>query len=166
MTMLLKISLRNLLRQKRRNVLLGIGIAFGMSILIMANSFAHGLSDILLNKIIKFMTGHIRVMVMEQKEDKSWGLIRDKDRLIRVIDEQVQGAKEVYEGVSSQDANAGHTHSGRALGNGAAEFIVVVGVVVDDSFRMEIDVTAGNLDDLKSAAFENPIALYDTMAEK
>lgn len=57
MSMLLKISLRNLLRQKRRNVLLGIGIAFGMSILIMANSFAHGLSDILLNKIIKFMTG-------------------------------------------------------------------------------------------------------------
>ena len=166
MSMLLKISLRNLLRQKRRNVLLGIGIAFGMSILIMANSFAHGLSDILLNKIIKFMTGHIRVMVMEQKEDKSWGLIRDKDRLIRVIDEQVQGAKEVYEGVSSQDANAGHTHSGRALGNGAAEFIVVVGVVVDDSFKMETDVVAGNLDDLKSAAFENPIALYDTMAEK
>ena len=37
-----KISFRNLTRQKRRNILLGFGIGFGMSILVIANSFSNG----------------------------------------------------------------------------------------------------------------------------
>jgi len=166
MNMLLKISLRNLFRQKRRNILLGIGIAFGMSILILSNAFAHGLSDILLNKIIKWMTGHILVSMQEKQDKKTWGIIRDKDRFIQVINERVAGEKDVYEGVSSQDMSAGHTHSGRALGNGAAEFIVVVGIEMDDEFTNEIEVIAGNHLDINDTTRENPIILYDKMAEK
>ena len=59
MNVILKISLRNLLRQKRRNLLLGSGIAFGMCLLVLANAFSHGISDILLNKMIVYMTGHM-----------------------------------------------------------------------------------------------------------
>jgi ABC-type lipoprotein release transport system permease subunit len=165
MKMLLKISLRNLFRQKRRNILLGIGIAFGMSILILSNAFSHGLSDILLNKIIKWMTGHILVTAVEKQDTREWRLLRDKERFIQIINERIEGDKEVYEGVSSQ-SGSGHTHSDRALGNGAAEFVVVVGIELDESFTDEVDVVAGKPEDIRDISRENPIMLYDTMAEK
>ncbi|MCP4379710.1 MAG: hypothetical protein GY794_26515, partial [bacterium] len=52
------------------------------------------------------------------------------------------------------------------MGNGAAEFIVVVGIVMDDNFGDEVEVVAGDPYALDDSNFENPIALYDTMAEK
>lgn len=51
MGLIFRLSLRNLFRQKRRNLLLGIGISFGMMILVVANSFSHGLVDVLINDI-------------------------------------------------------------------------------------------------------------------
>ena len=62
---LLQISFRNFLRQKRRNILLGIAIAFGVMVLTVANAFSQGISDNLLNRVVIYMTGHIRVNVME-----------------------------------------------------------------------------------------------------
>ena len=61
MNYLFTISLRNLFRQKRSNILLGTAIAFGTAILILSNSFAHGISDILFNEIIVYVAGHISV---------------------------------------------------------------------------------------------------------
>jgi len=155
MGFILKISLRNLLRQKRRNILLGSGIAFGMCILIVSNAFSHGLSDILLNKIIVWMTGHI-VVTMREKNEKEWEIIRDKERIQQVIQANVAGDKDVLEGVATV---------GRALGNEGAEFIVVVGVEPDESFYQGMSVVAGNLRDLTNPNIENPIAIYDKMAD-
>ena len=47
MPVLFNISFRNLVRQKRRNVLLGITIAFGAMVLVLANAFSHGISKVL-----------------------------------------------------------------------------------------------------------------------
>jgi putative ABC transport system permease protein len=169
MNLILKISLRNLLRQKRRNVLLGIGIAFGMSILIIANSFSHGISDILLNKIIKWMTGHILVTMQEQTKDKKkWAIIRDQERIKQIIQERVVGDKDIYEGISTESGGAsggGHEVSARALGNGSAEMIVVVGTELDDTFYQESQILHGNPEDIKNPNIENPIILYDTLAK-
>ena len=52
------LAFRNLIRQRRRNLLLGVAIAFGTMILILANSFSRGITDTLLNKIVVQMTGH------------------------------------------------------------------------------------------------------------
>ena len=164
MNMLLKISVRNLFRQKRRNILLGIGIAFGMAILIISNAFAHGLSDILLNKLMKWMTGHILVTMEEKSEKRTYGLIRDKERFMQIAQERIAGDKVVYEGVSTE--NGSGRHSVRALGNGTSEFLVVVGINMDDSFTDEVDVIEGNHRDINNATLENPILLYDKMAEK
>lgn len=49
MKMLLNLSLRNLLRQKRRNIMLGVAIGIGVAILTMAGSFSRGISDIMFN---------------------------------------------------------------------------------------------------------------------
>ena len=155
MNVILKISLRNLFRQKRRNILLGSGIAFGMCILIVANAFSHGLSDILLNKIIVWMTGHITV-TMQEKDEKEWQIIRDKDRIKQIILDNVGGDKEIRVGVETE---------GRALGNEGAEFIVVVGVEPDESFYQEMRVVAGDMRDLTNPNIENPIIIYDKMAD-
>ena len=166
MKLLIKISLRNLLRQKQRNVLLGIGIAFGMTILILSNAFSHGLSDILLNRIIKIMTGHFVVMVQEKPEDKTRGLIRDKERMIKIIKDSVQGEVQITEGITTQSVGFGHRGMNQALGNGASSVIVVVGMDQENFLDQDHEVISGRLEDIyEESDKENPILIYDTIAE-
>lgn len=155
MGLILKVSFRNLIRQKRRNILLGISIAFGMCILIVANSFSQGLSDILLNKIIGRAFGHIVVM-MNEKGKHTMPVIRDKDRIQQVIEEKIEDAQYVYENVSTFT---------RALGKGKSEFIVIVGVEPDEEFYEEMPVVEGDLRELYKLDIENPIAVSETMAK-
>ena len=166
MKLLIKISLRNLLRQKQRSILLGIGIAFGMTILILANSFSHGLSDILLNRIIKTMTGHFMIMIQEKPDTKARGLIRDKDRFIKLVKEAVQGDVQISEMVSTQTVSGGRGGMSRALGNGASSMIIVVGVSREGLMERENIVLSGRVEDIfKKTGVENPVVLSDTMAE-
>lgn len=155
MPVILKISFRNLIRQKRRNILLGIGIAFGTCILILANAFSHGLSDILLNKIIGRAFGHIVVM-MNEKDKHTMPVIRDKERIHKAIVDNVEDLQYAYEGVSSFT---------RAMGNGKTEFIVIIGVEPDEDFYKETPVEEGDMHDLTNPKIENPISLYSTMAK-
>ena len=155
MGLILTVSLRNLIRQKRRNILLGISIAFGMCILIIANSFSHGLSDILLNKIIGRAFGHIIVM-MNEKGRHTMPIIRDKERIEQIIWNNIEGAEYVYESVQTFT---------RALGHGKSEFIVLVGVEANEAFYAEMPVVKGDLHDLTNAAVEHPISLYESMAD-
>ena len=87
MSFLLNISVRNLFRQKRRNLFLGIGIAFGVAVLVIAYSFSAGLTDILLNKIVSNVFGHINVSITEKSAINSH--IRDKDRVLKIIKESI-----------------------------------------------------------------------------
>ena len=156
MSVLLKISFRNLIRQKRRNILLGISIAFGTCILIIANSFSHGLSDILLNKIIGRAFGHIVVM-MNERDKHTMPVIRDKERIEQAIRDNVEGVQYAYENVSAFT---------RGLGNGKSEFIVIIGVEPDEGFYEEMPPAVhGNIRDLTNPEIENPISLYESMAD-
>ena len=83
MSFLLNISIRNLFRQKRRNLFLGIGIAFGVAVLVIATSFSTGITDILLNKIVSNVFGHINVSITEKSTINSH--IRDKERILKII---------------------------------------------------------------------------------
>lgn len=154
MGLVLKVSFRNLIRQKRRNILLGSSIAFGMCILIVANSFSHGLSDILLNKIIGTSFGHM-VLMMNEKGKHTMPIIRDKDRMVQVLEEQIEGLDAVYEGVSTYT---------RALGNGKSEYTAIVGIEPNEEFYEQMKVTEGDLHDLQSTEIENPIALSEMTA--
>jgi ABC-type lipoprotein release transport system permease subunit len=58
---LLRISLRNLLRQKRRNLMLGAAMAIGMALLLIANAFSHGISDVMFNRILNYAAGHLSI---------------------------------------------------------------------------------------------------------
>lgn len=157
MGLLIKIALRNLLRQKRRNILLGIAIAFGMAILVVANSFSHGITDLLLNRFIVNITGHVRISVMENGNMRS-SIVRDKDRFEKIIHDNLTGVKEVREGLSS---------FGRAVGNGKADQVALVGL---DGSKDTLDyfngsLIEGNVYDMTNRSIENPIIIYGEKAK-
>ena len=155
MNLILKISIRNLIRQKRRNLFLGVGIAFGMCILILANAFSSGLSDVLLNRLIVLITGHIRITMLEKPDKKEWSIIRDKERMRQIIDAQIPVEKDIYELVMAE---------GRALGNGAVEQIYLAGVDENTPFLKDLQLSAGNPDEFKNPAIENPIIIPGQLA--
>lgn len=156
MNVILKISFRNLIRQKRRNILLGISIAFGVCILIVANAFSHGLSDILLNKIIGRAFGHIVVM-MNERDKHTMPVVRDKERIEQAIWDNIEGAESVYESMGPYT---------RALGNGKSEFIVIIGIEPDEGFYEEMPAAVqGDIRDLDNPEIENPVSLYESMAD-
>ena len=132
------ISFRNLVRQFRRNVLLGLGIAVGMCILVVTTSFTNGLSDILFNKVLVYVTGHIRVKMDEYTSRRS-DVVRDKHRLIRAIRQNVEGIVRVDEDVSA---------FGRTVGNGKTGLVALVGLAKNSEFYDETQLEAGNPRDI------------------
>lgn len=159
------ISLRNLFRQKRRNILLGIAIAFGVTILVAANSFANGITDVLLNKIIVRVAGHVSIAPSE-KGNMNSPIFRDKERILSII----KNISSEY-GVREVEENMGVLC--RAIGNGKADNVVVVGIdlskelsegtrkEVEESFKM----IQGAFQDLSRNDVENPTIVSEEKAK-
>ncbi|MFC1668998.1 FtsX-like permease family protein [Spirochaetota bacterium] len=157
MKMIFLLSLRNLMRHKRRTILLGSAIAFGMMILMVANSFSRGLSDNLLNKMIVNMTGHMEISLME-KSKPFRRVIRDKDRFIRLIKSEVKDIKEIRESVATITRVIG-------LGKSDNSFIVGYPNNKDASEYLKSYLIKGDIKEFYSGKKENPIILYDTKAK-
>ena len=132
------IAFRNLVRQFRRNLLLGVGIAVSLCILIVTSSFTGGLTDILFNKVLVNMSGHIRVEMNEYTTRRS-DVIRDKSRFIKAIRDNVDGVKQINEVVSA---------FGRTVGNGKTGMVALVGISKDADFYNETQLESGNPRDM------------------
>ncbi len=162
MGLIYRLSLRNLLRQKRRNLLLGIGIAFGMMILVMANSFSHGIVDVLINDIVANAFGHL--VIDSHPGGTEYGLIRDKARYEKIIKETVK--KEDLVGVYE---NLGVF--GRAVGNGDTDNIVVVGSMFlneadkEEFFKGFFSLVSGDFNEFSSPTIEYPVIISDQKAK-
>ena len=157
MKLILSLSLRNLLRQKRRNFFLGLAISFGMMILIMANSFSHGITDNLLNRMIVYMTGHMSVSMLEESSQNR-RMIRDKNRIMAIIRKNVSEIKSVHEAVVA---------FARLIGNARGDNTIVVGVEIDREFEQYLNqnMIKGNLKDFTSDTVENPVIIYSDKAK-
>jgi ABC-type lipoprotein release transport system permease subunit len=162
MNVLLRISLRNLFRQKRRNVLLGIAISFGALILILANSFAHGISDVLFNQIISYAAGHVSVTFTNNGNMYSQ-VFYDKDLIMNTIRKTVPEVKNVQEAIGTFS---------RVIGNGKSDNLIMVG------FELHVEVTekelkktadnfkmiVGRMEDIADSTVENPVVLSEEKA--
>lgn len=165
MKFLLIISLRNLLRQKRRNIFLGSAMAFGVMILIAANSFSHGVSDIMFNKLIVYMTGHVGI-TFNEGSGRRIPIFRDKEWILNVIQNTVK--KEEIEDV---DEAVGMFC--RAIGHGKADNVVIVGIdmfkqvseKLEKEYMESFNVVEGSYDDMLRKDVENPIILSKQKAE-
>jgi ABC-type lipoprotein release transport system permease subunit len=159
MGLISKISMRNLVRQKRRNTFLGIGIALGMCLLVVTCSFTNGISDTLLNRVVIYMTGHIKVVRME-KAARTINIIRDRERMIKQINQHVEGIDKVWDDVTTSLPI-------RCLGNGKAANLVIVGVREEDEEddNNETQILEGDYQALYDEKLPNPIFIFDTTAK-
>ncbi len=157
MKLILSLSLRNLLRQKRRNFFLGTAIGFGMMILVMANAFSYGISDTLFNRMIVYMAGHMNITAMEES-NKQKRMIRDKERFIKLIKKNVDGIDKVYEAIGVFS---------RVIGNAKGDNAIIVNTIIDREFYEYFgqNLVAGNLKDFTGNKIENPVILYSSKAK-
>ncbi|MEK6645865.1 MAG: FtsX-like permease family protein [Candidatus Firestonebacteria bacterium] len=163
MNMIMMISLRNLFRQKRRNILLGIAIAVGIMILVIANSFSRGISDIIFNKIAAYVAGHVQISFNE-KGQMYRTIFRDKDRILPIVQKNVEGLRSLDEAIGVFS---------RAIGNGKADNVVIVGIdleqKVDEKLQKEYEesfkMIEGDFNNLKKKDIENPVIISEEKAK-
>lgn len=155
--LLISMALRNLSRQKRRNLLLGVAMAFGMAVLVLANSFSHGISDTLFNKIIVYVAGHIEVDIMENGRFRN-PIMRDKPRIESIIRQNVKSLIRTEDTLQLMC---------RAIGNGKSDFLVVVGVKMDHKSKDTLNffpLVQGKYADYTNPRFTNPIMITESKA--
>jgi ABC-type lipoprotein release transport system permease subunit len=154
---LLALSLRNLFRQKRRSLFLGSAMAIGVALLVLANAFSNGLSDIVKNKILRWVTGHVSIAFHERGRMMST-VFRDKQMFDFIAQE--------YSGLLLENEEA-IGQMVRVIGNGRADNIIYIGLnpsakYTDQAFK-ELDeqfhLVSGKWRDLNDSRFENPIIL-------
>jgi ABC-type lipoprotein release transport system permease subunit len=156
MHLIFNLSLRNLFRQKRRNLLLGIGISFGMMILVIANAFSHGLMDVIVNDIVSKVFGHL--VIQSSTGSSYFSMIRDKERIMKIINQTIP-----KEDLISVDESLGMF--GRAVGNGAADNMVIAGVNVKSEadrkafFQDYFTLVDGDFGDYFSKDIEYPVII-------
>lgn len=154
--LLIRLSLRNLLRQKRRNILLGSAMAIGVAILIVANSFSHGISDIMFNKIMRYVTGHVAVRFNE-RGGVMREIFRDRDRVWAAVKDEPL--------VENADESIGMFS--RAIGNGKSDNIMLIGVDtkknISEKERKEVEqsfhMVEGKWKDIERTDLENPVII-------
>jgi ABC-type lipoprotein release transport system permease subunit len=155
MRVLLLISWRNLIRQKRRNVLLGIAIAFGVVVLTVSSSFSRGITVTLLDRLVVYVAGHVKVNMVERGNIVS-PIVRDRNRILAVIKETVPEVKGIHEDVNVFC---------RAVGNGKGDYGVVMGVKMDKDFRGYLQVDRGSLTSFDEAGIHNPVVISESKAK-
>jgi ABC-type lipoprotein release transport system permease subunit len=153
--MVAKIAFRNLVRQFRRNLLLGIGIAVSMCILVVTASFTNGLTDILFNRVMVYMTGHIRV-IQDSYVTRRSDVIRDLPRFLKIVRDTVPGIKRI-------DVSIGAF--GRSIGNGKTGMTYLVGIPRDADFYKDTQLEAGHTEDIFKPDVFPGIIMYKNAAK-
>ena len=151
-----KIAFRNLMRQFRRNVLLSAGIAVGMCILVITASFTSGLTDIIFNKVLVYMSGHIKV-VMDEYTSRRSDVIRDTARFTKIITDNVDGIRSIDPQVSA---------FGRIVGNGRTGLVALVGIAKDADFYKDTQLESGSPRDMYKPDVFPGILLYKNAAKE
>lgn len=164
MGLIIRISLRNLFRQKRRNILLGIAIAIGIMLMVVATSFSKGISDIMFNDIVSYVAGHISIDFHE-KSGLQTQIYRDKDRMEKIIKATLPEIEEYDESIGQMV---------RAIGNGKSGNLMVVGMNRSvkispekmKEYEASFKIVEGNWDDLDRKDIPNPVVIPTEAAEE
>jgi ABC-type lipoprotein release transport system permease subunit len=163
MSVILNVSLRNLLRQKRRNILLGTAIAFGAMVLILANSLAHGISEVLFNRVVKYANGHVSVS-MFQGGNMYRQVFADGPHLLGIVRKQVPDLVLMQEGVGIMT---------RAIGNGKGDNVIMVGIDLSQKLSKEDEkdyasnfkFIEGSFETIRDTTVSNPVVLAEQKAK-
>jgi ABC-type lipoprotein release transport system permease subunit len=154
---ILGLATRNLLRHKMRSILIGIVIAFGVMILVVANSFTEGLKDIVINKIIVNWMGHINISAIERGSgainDKKM-IFRDKELIIASIETNLPNIDFFREGLETFTI---------FVGNGKTSLGIMIGLEKEHAEPEWMNFIEGDIGDFTNGKYENPCILYEGM---
>lgn len=162
MGLILRLSLRNLLRQKKRNLLLGLGIAFGMMVLVIASSFSHGMVDVLIEDIASTIYGQL--VIDSQAGKGRYSIVRDKQRLEEIIQETIKP-----DDLVAIDEKL--TMVVRAVGNGETDNVVFSGVTHRTEkeqqafFTSFLTLVEGDFKEFSSTQYEYPVIISQEKAK-
>ena len=162
MNTLLMIAFRNLFRQKRRNVLLGAAIAIGTLVLVMANSFSHGISRTLIDRVVSYVAGHASVSFAH--EGKMMSQVMRGGAHWRESIEKIPHVKKVEPTMGVM---------GRAIGNGRSDNIILIAINMHTTFSSEdsaqnednFTMLDGSWAALKDSTIENPLIISAAKAK-
>ncbi len=163
LTTIALISLRNLVRQRRRSILLGIAVAFGAMILVTAHSFSRGISDVLFNRIIVYVSGHISINFAE-RGNYFRQIFYDRERIAEIVQNTIPS-------VTSREESIGAL--GRGIGKGKADNLVIVGIDLRaEMSREEVEraeqnfaMVEGSFEDLADSSVGTPVLIARKKAE-
>jgi putative ABC transport system permease protein len=154
---LLKIAARNLMRQKKRSVLLAIAIVFGFVIVTLIDAFAAGSVRNISNQLAALLGAHVTVEGYERNaDDKLISVIHNETMLKQALDES--GVEYIY---ASKSSNI----SGTLVFEGKKTQVSVSGFNPDEmSFlRSSLKFTEGNWED--AASREDALILSAELAK-
>jgi ABC-type lipoprotein release transport system permease subunit len=157
MNVIASISFRNLVRQKRRNLLLGTAIAFGTMILVLANAFSAGISDVIFNKIMRFVAGHVAVTYAE-RGNMYTQVFRDGDRLLDIVKKTAGDVEQFSEAIGVM---------ARGIGNGRSDNLIIVGIDLSariskkdlEETMQNFTMVKGSFLDVADSTKENPVIM-------
>ncbi len=164
MNFLFTIGIRNLFRQRRRSILLGSAIAIGTAVLVLANAFAHGISEVLFNEIVTYVAGHVSISFTKGGNANNQ-VFHDGERIREIIKERVPEVKRIDEAIGV---------FARAVGNGKADNVILVGMDPSGEGVDEKDAKKlaknfkeleGHFADLADSTAENPVCLAQEKAK-
>jgi len=162
MRTLLFFAYRNILRQKRRAVLLGTAMALGTCFLVLASSFVAGISQTLFDRVMTYVAGHTSV------------LVGDRGYLYRTA---LRGRIDLRERISKLPhvKNVQETMGimCRMVGSKKGDNGILIGVDLNSELSEEelqqsrdnFPMAEGSFDDLKRTDIENPAILAKPKAD-
>jgi ABC-type lipoprotein release transport system permease subunit len=136
---------------------------FGTAILVLANAFAHGISEVLFNEIVSYVSGHVSVSFTKGGNANNQ-VFHDGNRIRAIIAERVPAVKRIDEAMGVM---------ARAVGNGKADNVIMVGMDpfarVDEKEQKKLEknfkVLEGKFTALADSSIENPVCIAQTKAK-
>ncbi len=157
-TSIVKIAVKNISRQKKRSILLGSAIAFGVMIIILINGFTVGLRETMKENFTSLMGGHIYINGQEVlPSGKIVDIIGDRDLLNNALATARDDIKETHIRVQSGRSEI--------IFGSKSTSLLVYGVNWNEEklLRDTLIVHQGSLDAVSNS---NSIVIPDTVAEK
>ncbi len=127
MPVIFNIAIRNLVRQQSRNLLLGVAIAFGAMVLIMANAFSHGISKVLFEQVVRYTNGHV-ALTYTRNGNMTSQIFYDDTRILAAVNKAAPPSARIEEAAGV---------FARAIGNGIADNVIMVGVDLNRTITPE-----------------------------
>jgi len=151
----IKIAFKNLNRQKKRSILLGSAIAFGIIAITLLNGFTEGLIENVENNISMFFAGHIYLSGKEKTvSGKTISIIRDD----YILTEQL-----IYAGINQENISRRTSFTGTLIFGKNTVLQRVEGVNWNDETRFKenlyiVDGDIANLGNPSGIVITAPIA--------